>query len=156
MEINATAPHPWNKSKKLVGRWWGGNIWPHFCDNKKSHTKNAMLIFYVFLSFYKNVAPQFLISRRTVQIAPNFLHWNPTGHSKFHNTSNHPPPATDYSQTACTPLYPPVQAVPPPPYSCPPSPVPVTGVCYISLLWMCTLNTLTWPDQSWSTGWIEK
>ena len=25
--------------------------------------------------------------------------------------------------------------------------VPVTGVRYNSLLWMCTLNTLTWPDQ---------
>ena len=38
---------------------------------------------------------------------------NPTGHSKFHNTLNHPPPATDSGRTACTPLYPPVQAVPP-------------------------------------------
>ena len=28
----------------------------------------------------------------------------------------------------------------------PPLPVPVTGVRYNSLLWMCTLNTLTWPD----------
>ena len=27
-----------------------------------------------------------------------------------------------------------------------PVPVPVTGVRYNSLLWMCTLNTLTWPD----------
>ena len=26
-----------------------------------------------------------------------------------------------------------------------PVPVPVTGVRYNSLLWMCTLNTLTWP-----------
>ena len=68
------------------------------------------------------VVPQFFIFRRTVQIAPNFLHWNahiflfwlnPTGHSKFHNTSNHPPPATDSGRTARTPLYPPVQAVPP-------------------------------------------
>ena len=39
---------------------------------------------------------------------------NPTGHSKFHNTSNHPPPVTDSGRTAHTPLYPPVQAVPPP------------------------------------------
>ena len=73
------------------------------------------------------VAPQFFILWRTVQIAPNFLHWNahiflfwlnPTGHSKFHNTSNHPPPATDSGRTARTPLYPPVQAVRP--YSLPP------------------------------------
>ena len=39
---------------------------------------------------------------------------NPTGHSKFHSTSNHPPPATDSGLTAYTPLYPPVQVVPPP------------------------------------------
>ena len=75
---------------------------------------------------------------------------------KFHNTSNHPPPATDSGRTARPPLYPPVQAVPPyslpPLFSCPgqrnrrrPVPVPVTGVRYSSLLWMCTLNTLTWP-----------
>ena len=25
-------------------------------------------------------------------------------------------------------------------------PVPVTGMCYNILLWMCTLNNLTWPD----------
>ena len=37
---------------------------------------------------------------------------NPTGHSKFHNTSNHPPPVTDSGRTARAPLYPPVQAVP--------------------------------------------
>ena len=42
-----------------------------------------------------------------------FLFWlNPTGHSKFHNTSKHPPPAIDSGRTARTPLYPPVQAVP--------------------------------------------
>ena len=44
------------------------------------------------------VAPQFFIFRRTVQIAPNFRHWNahifffwlnPTRHSKFHNTPKH-------------------------------------------------------------------
>ena len=48
---------------------------------------------------------------------------NPTGHSKFHNISNHPPPATDSGRTSRTPLYPPVQAVPPysltPFFSCP-------------------------------------
>ena len=27
--------------------------------------------------------------------------------------------------------------------------VPVTGVRYNSLLWMCTLNPLTWPDLTW-------
>ena len=70
---------------------------------------------------------------------------NPTGHSKFHNTSNHPPPATDSGRTARTPLYPPGQAAP---YSLPlfffsPGqrnrrrlvPVPVTGVRYNSLQW---------------------
>ena len=91
----------------------------------------------------------------------HFSLWlNPTGHSKFRNTSNHPLPATDSCRTASTPLYPPVQAAPPPPpYSLPPFlflsqqrnqqrpvPVPMTGVCYNSLLWMCTLNTVTWPD----------
>ena len=40
------------------------------------------------------------------------------GHSKFHNTSKRPTPATDSGRTARTPLYPPVQAVPP--YSVPP------------------------------------
>ena len=68
------------------------------------------------------VAPQLFIFRRIVQIAPNFLHWNAhiflfwlnsTGHSKFHNTLNHTPPATVSGRTARTPLYPPVQAVPP-------------------------------------------
>ena len=111
--------------------------------------------------------PAAFIFRRNVQIAPNFLHWNahiflfwlnPTGHSKFHNTSNHPPPATDSGRTAHTPMYPSVQAAPPltpfPPFfPCPGQrnrrrlvPVPMTGVRYNSLLWMCTLNTLTWPD----------
>ena len=63
---------------------------------------------------------KFVIFRLTIQIAPNFLHWNahiflfwlnPTGHSKFHNTSNHTPPATDSGQTARTPspLYFPVR-----------------------------------------------
>ena len=37
---------------------------------------------------------------------------NPMGHSKFHNTSIHPPPATDSGQTAHTSLYLPVQSVP--------------------------------------------
>ena len=41
---------------------------------------------------------------------------NPMGHSKFHNTSKHPPPATDSGRTARTPLYLPVQAVPFTPY----------------------------------------
>ena len=78
---------------------------------------------------FQYVVPQFFNFRRTIQIAPNFLHlkcahtcislWlNPTGHSKFQNTSNHPPPATDSGRTARTPLYPPVQApTPPHPYS---------------------------------------
>ena len=36
---------------------------------------------------------------------------------------------------------------PPPPL--PAVLVPVTGVRYNSLFWMCTLNTLTWPDLTW-------
>ena len=74
--------------------------------------------------------------------------------SKFQipNHLKHPLPATDSSQTARTPLYPPVQAVPPYPplifQSRRPVPVPMTGVCYNSLLWMCMLNTLTWPDKN--------
>ena len=76
------------------------------------------------------VAPQLFIFRRTVQIAPNFINWNvhiflfwlnPKAQSKFHNTSNYPPPATDSGWTARTPLYQPVQAVPP--YSLPFFPV---------------------------------
>ena len=115
------------------------------------------------------VAPQFYFFGRPSKLRQNFLHWNariflfwlnPTGHSKFHNTSNHPLPATNSNGTAHTPLYPPVQVVPPllPPtifFSCPgqrnqwrPVLVPMTGVCYNSLLWMCPLNTLTWPDLS--------
>ena len=42
------------------------------------------------------------------------LFWlNPTGHSKFHYTSNHPPSATDPGRTAGAPLHLPVQALPP-------------------------------------------
>ena len=114
------------------------------------------------------VAPQiyFWANRQNCAKLPSLkcthicLWLNPTGHSKFHNTSNHPPPATDSGRTAHTPLYQPVQVVPqyfPAPlfFSCPgqrnqrrPVPVPMTGVCYKSLLWMCTLNTLTWPDHA--------
>ena len=46
--------------------------------------------------------------------------------------------------------------LPPPFFSCPGQrnrrrlvPVPMTGMCYNSLLWMCMLNTLTWPDITW-------
>ena len=47
------------------------------------------------------------------ETGPHISLWlNPTGHSKFHNTSNHPLPATDSGQTARTPLYPPGQVVP--------------------------------------------
>ena len=59
-----------------------------------------------------------------------------------HNTSNHPPPATDSGRTARTPLYPPVPLTPSTLFfSCPRQrnrqrlvPVPVTGVRYNSLL----------------------
>ena len=43
-----------------------------------------------------------------------WLNPNVVRHSQFHNTSNHPPPATDSGRTARTPLYPPAQAVPTP------------------------------------------
>ena len=68
-------------------------------------------------------------------------------------------PATDSDQTARTPLYLPVQAAPlsltPTLFSCSRQmnrqrsvSVPMTGVRYNSLLWMCTLNTLTWPENN--------
>ena len=48
---------------------------------------------------------------------------------------------------------PPPTFLPPSLFSCPgqrnrqrPEPVPMTGMRYNSLFWMCTLNTLTWPD----------
>ena len=93
-----------------------------------------------------------------------FLWLKPTGHSKFHNTSNHPPPATDSGRTARTLLYRQCRrSLPPPFFSCPgqrnqrrPVPVPVTGVRYNSLLWMCTLNTLTWPDLTWPDSVFEE
>ena len=82
-----------------------GPIWATFWPTKfKTHYLSIILIF-----------------QWTVLIAPNVHHWNvhiflfwlnPMGHSKFHNTSNHPPPATDSGQTARTPLYPPEQTVP--------------------------------------------
>ena len=112
-----------------------------------------------------------LIFRRTIQIALNFLHWNvhiflfwlnPTGHSKFHNTSNHPPPATDSCRTAHTPLYLSVQAVPhyfPPPifFSCPGQEPTKAGTCARDrrALQQLALNVhvkhsdLTWPDHIW-------
>ena len=131
-----------------------GPIWASFW-----HTK---------LKFHY-VAPQFFIFRCTVKIAPNFLHrnahiflwFNPTGHSKFHNTSNHPPPATDSGRTART-LYPPVQAVPP--YSLPhfmflswTEEPAFVGTCAHDrhALQQLALNVnikhseLTWPDLTW-------
>ena len=59
-------------------------------------------------------------------VMPLSLRHNSTGHSKFHNTSNHPPHATYSGRTARTPLYPPVQAPPPPP---PPHFFPCPGTC---------------------------
>ena len=111
-------------------------------------------------SKFHYVAPQLFIFRHTVQIEPNSLHWNahiflfwlnPTGHSKFRNTSNHPPPATDSGRTACIPLYPPVQAVPPPPLL----PFPFFPVPDRRALQQLALNVhvkhsdLNWPDLSW-------
>ena len=112
---------------------------------------------------------------RLSKIAPNFLHWNAhiflfwlnhTGHSKFHNTSNTLhllPTLVGLCVLSCTRQ---CLVVPPPPYSLPPFfpvpdretskgwlvPVPVTGMHYNILLWMCTLNTLTWPDLEQNTA----
>ena len=78
---------------------------------------------------------------------------NFTGYSKFHNTSNHILPATDSGRTARTTLNPPVQAVPPSSLFFPCSEQAKASTCahdsmhYNSLLWMCTLNTLTSPDH---------
>ena len=102
------------------------------------------------------VAPQFFIFRRTVQIAPNFLHWNVHIFLFGLILRDIPNSITPRITLRLLPI--PVQAVPPPPpYSLPPFvpcpgqknrrrpvPVPVTGVRYNSLLWMCTVNTLTW------------
>ena len=82
-----------------------------------------------------------------------------------------PPPATDPGRTDCTPLYPPVQAVPLYSlnlyFSYPGqrnwrrmARVPVTSVRYNTLLWICTLNTLTWreltwPDLTWPDHWCS-
>ena len=95
---------------------------------------------------------KFFIFRRTVQIAPNLLHWNahillfwlnPTGHAKFHNTSDCLYSLLPASTGDFFFFFLPV-----------PNrgtgeglvPVPVTGVRYNSLLGMCTLNILTWPN----------
>ena len=67
---------------------------------------------YFFLYFFADrpVCAQF----PSFKCAHISLWLNPMGHNKFHNTSK--PPATDPGRTACTPLYPPVQAVAPPPF----------------------------------------
>ena len=76
-------------------------------------------------------APQFYIFQWTVQFAPTFHHWN------VHiflfglilrdiQSPLTPSPFFFLSWTEV--------------------PVPMTGMRYISLLWMCTINTLTWPD----------
>ena len=114
------------------------------------------------------VAPQFYIFRRTVWIAPNFLHWN--AHIFLFGLILRDIPNSITPQTTlrllpipvgllvipCTRQCrrPPLPHTPSPFVSCPgqrnrrrPVPVPVTGVRYNSLLWMCALNTLIWPDQ---------
>ena len=111
------------------------------------------------------VAPQFFIFfGGTVQIAPNFFHWN--AHIfLLRDIPNFITPQTTLRLLPipvgllvlpCTwqcrwfPLLPLTFFFP-----CPgqrnwrrPVPVPVTGVRYNSLLRMCTLNTLTWPDMT--------
>ena len=91
----------------------------------------------------------------------NFLHWNA---QKFlFGLILHDIPNSITHQTTFHLLPTPVGllVLSVPPYSLPPpffSPsrtkelakattlVPMTGIHYNSLLWMCTLNTLTWPD----------
>ena len=117
-----------------MGKWRNLNLWISevvrldvcSADRNKDQSGLSPLAWlsYFWLTKLKThyVAPQFFIFQQTIQIALNFFHWNahiflfwlnPTGHSKFHNTSNHPTPATDSGRTARTPLYQPVQAVPP-------------------------------------------
>ena len=101
------------------------------------------------------------------KIAPNFLHlkcahipfWlNPTGHSKFHNPVT--PSAYYRHRSDCSYSLVPASAgrrsssALPNFVSCPgkrcrrrPVSVSVTGVRYNSLFWMCTLNSLIWPDM---------
>ena len=100
----------------------------------------------------------------SLKCAHNFLWLNPTGHSKFHNTSNHPPPATDSGRTARTPLYSSVQAVPP--YSLSlfflfrTGEPAKAGTCARDrrALQQLALNVhvnhsdLTWPDLTWSNS----
>ena len=139
------------------------------CAYKRSLTVNQNRATFwptKFKTYY--IAPKFYF-RQTVEIAPNFLHWNvhicllwlnPTGHSKHLK----PPSACYRSRLYCSYSLVPASAGGPPllhspPYSLPsffscpwqrnwwrPVPVPMTGMHYNSLLWMCMLNTLTWPD----------
>ena len=99
-------------------------------DNNGNKRKIRVCLFITFrptkLKFHY-IAPQFFIFQADRLNCTKFpslkcthisLWLNPTGHSKFHNTSYHPLPDIDSGRTAHTPLYLPVQAVPP--YSLPP------------------------------------
>ena len=146
--INSSYLESWYEQPRETIQHLLGPIWASFW-----HTK---------LKFHY-VAPQFFTFRCTVKIAHIFLWFNPTRHSKFHNTSNHPPPATDSGRTARTPLYlPPVQAVPP--YFRPhfiflswTEELAFAGTCARDrhALQQLALNVhvkhseLTWPDLTW-------
>ena len=123
-------------------RPFSGFIWATYGVRDNSTPARSYLSYYIQISLRSSTILYFSTDRQNGAKFPSLkcthisLWLNPTGHSKFHNTSNHPPPATDSGRTARTPLYPPVQAVPllpptspPPPFSCPVSrteePVPV-------------------------------
>ena len=110
-----------------------------------------------FLSYFRPtkfkahyVAPQFFIFRWTVQIAPNFLHWNVhvslwlIPNSIIVKTTLRLLPIP-YSLVPASAGGPPL--TPSPPFILSQTEelvsVPMTGMRYTSLLWMCTLNTLT-------------
>ena len=110
------------------------------------------------MHFHKNALYQQIIKPYNIEMATNM--WivilQITAYKSHSSSLRHNPTATDSGRTAHTPLYQSVLAVPPyflPPFfSSPgqrnrrrPVPVPVTGMRYNSLLWMSTLNTLTWP-----------
>ena len=86
----------------------------------------------------------------SLKCAQIFLGLNPTGHSIFHKPSVCYRPRSDclYSLVPASAGDSPLLTPPPPTlFSCSGQrTVPVTGVRYNNLLWMCTLNTLTWPD----------
>ena len=116
---------------------------------------SCFLLLLFFLLLWGFFVCLFLISSRDVYLLDtsfNTIFSDPhCGYLGRINADSFNPPATDSGRTARTPMYPPVQAVPPslspsPFFSCPgqrnwrrPVSLPVTGVRCNSL---CTLNTL--------------